>query len=213
MSSNEEWRTTSNRGSHTAVTKLADATSRTRRRRAATATTGGTDRNAQVWERPTFGTVKINTGASWMKATEKGSTGVIARDWEGRIVVGRNSTSTNTSAKNLKAKEILQAVQFAVQHEWNEVVIESDEQQMINMLQGTQIQLVWELKNVLMDINDLVMRIPRVQWNFVRRSANRCANWIARMARQEMCPNNWTLIHPPSLFSLCLLDNMHLTTE
>lgn len=69
-----------------------------------------------------------------MATTKKDGTGVIARDWEGRIIVGRNSTCGDMSAKNLEAKAILQAVQLAVFYKWNEVIIDSDAKHIINML-------------------------------------------------------------------------------
>lgn len=42
------------------------------------------------------------------------------------------------SVKNLKAKAILQDVELAVHNKWDEVILKSDAQQIIHMLQGTQ---------------------------------------------------------------------------
>lgn len=115
---------------------------------------------------------------------------MIERDLEGRILTGRNTTCKDMSAKNLEAKEILQAVELVVHDKWDDVIIESDAQQIINMLQGTQLQMDWELKNILMDITLMSTKIPRLHWKFAGRNTNRCANWTARMCREGMCPTN-----------------------
>lgn len=47
---------------------------------------------------------------------KKGGTTVITRDWEGRLIVGRNSTCRDIGAMNLEAKRILQAAQLALRY-------------------------------------------------------------------------------------------------
>lgn len=142
------------------------------------------------WSKPELKVIKINCDATWVAETRKGGTGVVARNWEGRIIIGRNTISKDTSAKNLEANAIFPAVELTIHHKWKEVIIESNAQQIVQMLIGTQQEMDWELKNLLKNIIEMAKNVSRFQWKFVRRSANQCANWVASKCRQMMCPNN-----------------------
>lgn len=175
--------------------KLAEETWNTRQRMNAMVGRGRSNQMGEVWKKPGYGMVKVNTDASWVASTKKGGTGVVARYCEGRIIAERNTTRKHVSAKNLEAKAIYQAVELVVSHQWGEVTIESDAQQIIKMIHEKKPNLDWELKNILEDILELANKIPTIHWKFVRRSVNRCAKWISRMSRQGTCPFNWTIIH------------------
>lgn len=86
--------------------------------------------------------------------------------------------------KNLEAKALMQAVELARYHNWEDIIVESDAKNIIEMLQGKRQGMDWELENILTDIAELTTTIPRLRWNFVRRNTNKCANWIARKFRE-----------------------------
>lgn len=108
--------------------KLVDESWNTRKIRDDTVRRGRDGQRGEVWKKPEYGAVKINTDASWIASTTKGGTGVIARDCDGRIIVRRNTTYKDVNIKNLEGKTIFQAVELVVLHKWCEVTIESDAQ-------------------------------------------------------------------------------------
>lgn len=61
-----------------------------------------------------------------------------------------------------------------------------------------------ELFNV--NIKALADRISIVKWKVIPRSANKCANWIAKQARLGVRINNWVLEPPPQLRILLAFD-------
>lgn len=81
---------------------------------------------------------------------------------------------------------VLYAIELVVNQKGEDVIIESDAQSIINMLQRPQQGFDWELHNILTDIMDMARGIPKLSWHYVRRSTNR----RARKFRQGMCSVN-----------------------
>lgn len=75
------------------------------------------------WRKPRVGIIKLNCDATWVVNTPKEGTCVVARDWERRIIVGRNTTSKDISAKKLEVKVIYQDLELAIHHKWEDVII------------------------------------------------------------------------------------------
>lgn len=134
--------------------------------------------------------MKLNYDVAWVMNTWKGGTRVVARDWEGKIIVRKNSTSKDTSAKNLEAKVIYHVVELVIYHKWKDVIIELDAKGIIQMLKVTKQGVDWDIQNLMTYIIEMARNILSLKWDFFCRSVNRCANWDVRKYRHGMCLNN-----------------------
>lgn len=50
------------------------------------------DQYTHSWRKPSNNIIKVNYDATWVAAIEKGGIRVVAWDWEGIIIDGRNTT-------------------------------------------------------------------------------------------------------------------------
>lgn len=105
----------------------------------------------------------MNCDGAWEPTIGKAGTGVVARDWRERVVAGRNTTGRDRIAKITKARAIMQAVELALHHKWDDVVIESDAHAIIQSLQKPEVERDWETQYILTDIMEMARGIPRVK--------------------------------------------------
>ncbi|KAM2209549.1 hypothetical protein ACFXTI_025394 [Malus domestica] len=87
------------------------------------------------WQRPKYGTIKINTDAAWCKNTHRAGVGWVGRDFVGVLqVAGGSGTELCHSAAAAKAIAIRTALVACINHRFNHVSVESDAKLIIQML-------------------------------------------------------------------------------
>ncbi|KAL4339328.1 hypothetical protein GQ457_08G006710 [Hibiscus cannabinus] len=79
--------------------------------------------------------------------------------------------------------------------------VESDNKSLIHRLNNKSFS-DWKSASIERDICSLTPFFENVIFSFVRRSCNKVADWVARAARLNYCPRNWTIFLPPSLVGL-----------
>ncbi|KAM2028772.1 hypothetical protein TB2_040080 [Malus domestica] len=87
------------------------------------------------WQRPRYGTIKINTDAAWCKDTLRAGVGWVGRDFAGVLqAAGGLGTVLCLSAAAAEAIAIRNALKACITHRFNHVVIESDAKLIIQMI-------------------------------------------------------------------------------
>lgn len=109
----------------------------------------------------------------------KGGTIIVARDHNGVLLDGCNWKGRDTSALNTEARAILQGINLACRNQWKDIIIESDSEYLMQQLTGTKANQDWRVANIPENIQDNSNQLHSVRWNFLRRSANQVANWVA----------------------------------
>ncbi|KAM1939411.1 hypothetical protein ACFX13_027258 [Malus domestica] len=131
------------------------------------------------WQRPRYGTIKINTDAAWCKDTLR--------------------------AAAAEAIAIRNALKACITHRFNHVVIESDAKLIIQMIRN-EVSADCNLDCVLGDIEILARMLTSVTFAFVPRESNHAAHLVAKYVFKEGRDIIWDCIGPEFLFNALAKD-------
>lgn len=159
-----------------------------------------------TWQRPTDGVIKINVDGSFIKETWEAGIAGIARDSLGRVIGGFGKSSVLPSAEIAEALAVLEASLFAKEMGWQRIAVETDSDVVFSALQTGTGSVDWKLRRTMRDISSVKSNFAVFQVHLVRRSANRCADFLAQSYRQKTLPSNWVESHPASLVRLLEAD-------
>lgn len=134
------------------------------------------------WERPQIGRIKINTDAALFEESNRYCYSMIARDHYGALVEAaaycKQGTIEPIMAEALGIKE---ALSWVKKGEYNGVIIESDCLALIQAIRSATVNLSY-LGRIVQDCKSMLVSLKErnITLNFVKRSANRVAHYIAR---------------------------------
>jgi ribonuclease HI len=80
-----------------------------------------------IWDKPSAGEIKINVDAGYCLDTKKSTTGVVARDHTGTIILAASLVGERcTSAEETEANAIWEGLKIAIDNNLNPTILESD---------------------------------------------------------------------------------------
>ncbi|KAM1005854.1 hypothetical protein ACFX2A_002674 [Malus domestica] len=159
-----------------------------------------------LWEKPQFGTFKLNTDASWCNASFRAGAGWVIRDFAGILhAAGGSGTSTFHCAAAAEAHAIRTCLQYCTEYGFENVFVEADAKTVILMInKGTAPNCSFEC--ILGDIEVLARRLTSVTFGFVPRERNRAAHSVAKFVFKEGKDFVWDHVGPEFLFNVLAQD-------
>ncbi|CAN6703250.1 unnamed protein product [Malus baccata var. baccata] len=140
-------------------------------------TTKASDTFCTKWQKPRFGTIKINSDAAWCKDTFRMGLGWLGRDFAGLLqAAGGTGSGFCHSDAAAEASAIRYALLACIDHGFNDIIIESDASLVIKMLK----------KEV---------------------EGNRAAHSVAKYVFKEGRSFSWDCIGPDFLFNFLAKDD------
>jgi len=129
------------------------------------------------WLPPPSGTVKLNFDGSLQGKSAAG--GYILRDWRGAIIVVGASNYGNTSVVMAKSRALGDGLQAALKFGFPSLEIEGDNSVVIGAIKK-EIEVPWQIKNVIQDIQILFQQAEHVQVTHIYREANMATDWLSK---------------------------------
>ncbi|XP_071901202.1 uncharacterized protein [Coffea arabica] len=157
------------------------------------------------WRFPQEGWVKINTDAALQQKEGLAGWGVVARDWQGKVL--KAWAIPNRSCSNPKLEESMAlraAMLLAKQQGWKKVVFESDCLQMVEEINKEQLYEIGSV--VLDDIRELRTNFYECCFTFTRRVNNFVSHRLAKLAISSKTLTEWKDIFPDWLPALVQAD-------
>lgn len=99
--------------------------------------------------------------------------------------------------EEVEVMAILEGIQLVMENNWHNVVVETDVLSVINHIRGNGFS--WRIQTIADNLRVLASSLGSVSWEAIPRSANQCADWLAKHTKLRVCPSNWILRPPPSL--------------
>ncbi|CAN6698982.1 unnamed protein product [Malus baccata var. baccata] len=169
-------------------------------------TTKASDTLCAKWQKPRFGTIKINSDAAWCKDTFRMGLGWLGRDFAGLLqAAGGTGSGFCHSAAAAEASAIRYALLACIDHGFNDIIIESDASLVIKMLKK-EVLVDFSIECILGDIEMLVHKLRNVSFAFVPREGNRAAHSVAKYVFKEGRSFSWDCIGPDFLFNFLAKD-------
>jgi ribonuclease HI len=158
------------------------------------------------WSKPEEGSLKINVDASFMKGDNSGATGLIVRNSEGRMIQAQAIwTEYAASSLVMEAAAILEGVRFAIDRGFQCVEIESDAQEVINLIKdpGGGRSCIASIRQ---EIVELSGNFSKFKLSFVGRQANEAAHLCAKRASDSRRRCLWINYNPAFLADVLAKD-------
>ncbi|GMI64622.1 hypothetical protein like AT4G29090 [Hibiscus trionum] len=135
-----------------------------------------------VWRPPPIGSIKINVDGAFHPSTGAAGIGIVARDAEGTLLLGR-ATYLDTVADSTSAElqAISAGVLLGVEAGWQGFILESDAALLINRLCRAG-EDASTLRRQLQDIRSLIDTVSSLRLHYVPREANTLAHSVANWA-------------------------------
>ncbi|KAM1502477.1 hypothetical protein ACFXTO_027812 [Malus domestica] len=159
-----------------------------------------------MWQKPRYGTIKINTDATWCKNTMRMRVGWLGRDFAGLLqAAGGSGIGYCHSAAAAEATAIRAALMACIDHGFDDVIIESDARMIILILKK-EVLINFSIECILGDIEILAQKLMSVSFAFVSREGNRAAYLVAKYVFKEGRSFTWECIGPAFLFNFLTQD-------
>ncbi|KAM2292630.1 hypothetical protein ACFXTI_027340 [Malus domestica] len=159
-----------------------------------------------MWQKPRYGTIKINTDAAWCKNTMRMGVGWLGCDFAGLLqAAGGSGIGYCHSAAVAEATAIRAALMACIDHGFDDVIIESDARMIILMLKK-EVLIDFSIECILGDIEILAQKLMSVSFAFVSREGNRAAYSVAKYVFKEGRSFTWDCIGPAFLFNFLTQD-------
>ncbi|XP_058219586.1 uncharacterized protein LOC131330099 [Rhododendron vialii] len=153
-----------------------------------------------LWLRPPAGTFKINVDGSWKKGLMRGGFGIVIRDFRVCFVAASMGFfQWCASSLVAEALAIRQGILLGSQLGLGSVILESDAQLLVNMLNG-QAAVSQEVEVVIHDVQVLSNNFHCSSFSFVRRTINNVAHVLAGEGFCGLGYSRWTESPPLWLF-------------
>ncbi|XP_026383733.1 uncharacterized protein LOC113279247 [Papaver somniferum] len=140
-------------------------------------------RDNNRWCPPPRGKLKINIDASILPNHNIVGIALIIRDFTGRMVEAWTLVE--------RARDVAQALQWIVQLQIQQVIVEGDNKEVMESVKGPQITTRCEDANIIRDCQHLVKCLGNVQVCFRNRKCNQVADLLAKFARNNNCTRKW----------------------
>ncbi|GKV49294.1 hypothetical protein SLEP1_g56051 [Rubroshorea leprosula] len=160
------------------------------------------------WSRPPCGIIKVNVDASFSPNSGVAALTMVGRNSNGKISFRRAWRYLTSTPLSAKAATLLKAVRFAEDKGFQDIIFESDNQVLISSIQQSSKPLPWEAQSLIMSIRQSCISNPGFKFNFVPRSGNQVADWVARASLSGQCPLYWAHC-PPNILRNLLCRDVH----
>ena len=121
------------------------------------------------WSKPPLGWLKLNVDASFVSATTPIGIGAICRDSDGSCLGGfQHSDSSVGSAKHAELVALFLGLQFAIQHHFSPLILETDCFELVQAVSGTSMDhsefgfLISDLRELLLESNSRLIHVKEV---------------------------------------------------
>ncbi|XP_021742837.1 uncharacterized protein LOC110708919 [Chenopodium quinoa] len=161
-------------------------------------------RSSKIWKPPPAGAIKINADASLAIEGWVGM-GVVARDCEGKVLMAATRrVRAWWSPEIAEAKAVCMAARLAEAYGFNDIIVETDCQGLVNRLSKADVFLS-DLDNVLEDFLSLSLSFNSIAWSHVRRDGNFVAHHLAKLLPSGV-EQVWENHCPPEISPYVLSD-------
>ncbi|BFG15722.1 hypothetical protein CerSpe_019960 [Prunus speciosa] len=161
---------------------------------------------AQSWCKPPQGLLKVNCDAAWSSHLLRGGVGWVIRDHHGLLLcAGGEGDLRGSSALMMELLAIRHALNACANFQLTHVMVESDTQRGISMLNG-QATVESDLEGLVFDIQRLVATLSRVSFVFAPRSCNRAAHAVAGFVSKQGGNHVWDHLGTDWLFNSLASD-------
>ncbi|CAH9086857.1 unnamed protein product [Cuscuta epithymum] len=157
------------------------------------------------WIRPDSGWIKFNTDAAVCNTNGQRGFGWIARNANGQFLACASYPWPGIcSVKELEALAVREALIWLISQEWEKIVVETDALQVVSSLAEEPGNSYFDL--ILDDIRVMIASNVNIKVSHVKRSANRVAHKLARVAVSLSDRRVWLDLPPSNIVSLMAND-------
>ncbi|XP_026459724.1 uncharacterized protein LOC113360431 [Papaver somniferum] len=137
----------------------------------------------QPWTPPPEGTTKINYDASFKEGETTTGPDFVDRDHRGAL--GTTTTISTVAASALMAESLAakEAVQWALRNGVERIILEGDNQEIRDNVEGTNLKIDWKCKNILEEIKELAKDFSNFKISLTKRTGNEVADALAKEGR------------------------------
>ncbi|XP_026383929.1 uncharacterized protein LOC113279449 [Papaver somniferum] len=154
-------------------------------------------------------TVKINCDASSISEHTNAGFGLVFRTSSGTFRATKCGWCRTFSAQEAEVVALLRAVQWAIRHNVQNLVIEGDNLTTIKFLQGKTKDVNWKCLAVLNEVQQLADKLVSFQgFQFVDRRTNKVADLLAKEGRRSSSTIFWTDQAPRFLIPAIAFDTV-----
>lgn len=163
---------------------------------------GGNVNPEDKWEPPAYTWIKLNIDASFSSNT--GACAAVARNSEAKFKGGGTCSHNCLTPLEAETKTILLAMDLAEKKAWSKIVIESDAEIVIKVLNNEKLSYPWRIRQMVLQIRSRISYFNGVQFKFKKKGANEVAHTLASFAFKNHVFNWWLMdTPPPCIASLC----------
>ena len=138
------------------------------------------DCSSSFWLPPPPSWIKVNVDGSVYWSLNRSGVGGVLRDTNGIWVGGFSCVTSNCDVLHNELYAILHGLSFAWEKGYKEVICESDSLQAIKIVEASIDMHRHPCRRLLLEIQQLLARSWSVRFSHVYRSANRCADYLAK---------------------------------
>ncbi|XP_026458285.1 uncharacterized protein LOC113358808 [Papaver somniferum] len=161
------------------------------------------------WTLPSTNTNKINCDASWLSEITNAGFGFILRNWTGTFKAAAMGSCRTFSPEEVEVVSLLRATQWVVLHNIQNLVIEGDNQETINYLQGKDSTVKWQCLATLEEVKLLADQLVSfLGFQYVDRRANKVADLLAKKGRSTSNTTFWNDQSPSFLIPSISFDTV-----
>lgn len=158
------------------------------------------------WLAPSGNSIKINTDAAFDANLNLGASAAVVRDSDGILLTGSFRKFPCSFPIVAEAVVLKEAIQLAEAIGGREIVVESDCANVVNDSLGKSYH--WQIISQIAEIKEVLARNSHIRINWVRRSANKVADLVARLAIRNQLPRYWTWLTPVSVRAALIEDKL-----
>ncbi|XP_026447810.1 uncharacterized protein LOC113348308 [Papaver somniferum] len=149
----------------------------------------------ECWKCPQSGWKKINAYASFDKNANNNIAGIglMLRNCVGTLEAAKGSTVAAMDEEQAEALACLEAVEWAIAKEIQQLHLEYDNINIVSAINGSLSSISWTSSNVVQDCLVRLNSINKWVCTSVKRSANSCADTLAKNARLHSKIGEWSV--------------------
>jgi ribonuclease HI len=158
------------------------------------------------WTRPRVGTLKINVDACFKEDLRQGSTGLVIRDHDGRLIQGQALWYESAGgAMIMEALALRDGVRLAIDRSYQHVEVETDAQEVLKLLEDTGGGRS-EIASICQEIKELSEFFNSLNFRYIGRLGNEAAHKCAKIASFDRRRCVWINYTPPFLVDILAKD-------
>lgn len=160
----------------------------------------------QRWQPPSGDAVKVNIDAATNLDIQKGAIAVIVRDSGGNMLTGISKKIHCNCAIQAEAFALREAILLIEALGLHQVEIESDCKPIVDCFKSDNIP--WQILSIVQDCKVRLASLPLVKIGWARRTANKVADTVAKLALTTFVPLTWSWSIPVKVKAALLEDKL-----